>query len=296
VKIASFTLSAAHAGGMTTIINESAERSAARDDADDRSWGLVFAAAAPILLGAVLVPFRSEFSGSNAALALVIPVVIAAAIGGRVAGVAAALCAAASFDFFLTRPYLSLNMESRRDIETTVLLAIVGLIVGTVAAIGRRSRESSSQYDVEIHSIHRVAELAASGVGDDVVDAARNELTQLLRLRECRYETAPFSGDYPALNRRGSTGGLLPSYVARRHGLELPTEGAELPVLAGGRQVARFVLVPTAGVGASTHARLAAVVIADQVGATIANVPSVSPISATVTQTGQARRRSPAGS
>ena len=157
---------------MTTTMNGSAERSVVRDDADDRSWGLIFAMAAPILLGALLVPFRSEFSGSNAALALVIPVVIAAAIGGRVAGVVAALSAAASFDFFLTRPYLSLNIESRRDIETTVLLAVVGLIVGTVAAIGRRSRESTSQYDVEIHSIHRVAELAAAGSGHDVVDAA----------------------------------------------------------------------------------------------------------------------------
>jgi hypothetical protein len=57
--------------------------------------------------------------------------------------------------------------------------------------------------------------------------------------------------------------------VARRHGLELHAEGAELPVLSGGRVVARFVLMPTPGVGASTHARLAAVVIADQVGASI---------------------------
>jgi hypothetical protein len=66
--------------------------------------------------------------------------------------------------------------------------------------------------------------------------------------------------------------------VARRHGLELPVEGAELPVLAGGRPVARFVLVPTPGAGASTHARLAAVVIADQVGLTLSQDLSREPV------------------
>jgi hypothetical protein len=269
VKTRPLTTLGAHAGIMTTTMNESAGRSVVRDDADDRSWGLILGVATPILVGALLVPFRSEFSGSNAALALVIPVVLAAAIGGRVAGVAAALCSAASFDFFLTRPYLSLNIESRNDIETAVLLAVVGVIVGTVASIGRRSRESTSQYDVEIHSIHRVAELAAAGGGHGVVDTARRELTQLLHLGDCRYETAPFSHEYPTLNRRGSTGGLMRNYVARRHGLELPAGGAGLPVVSGGRTVARFVLVPTPGVGVSTHARLAAAVIADQVAASI---------------------------
>ena len=65
----------------------------------------------------------------------------------------------------------------------------------------------------------------------------------------------------------------MPNYVARRHGLELPAEGAALPVVSCGRTVARFVLVPTPGVGVSTHARLAAVVIGDQVGLSIATNP-----------------------
>ena len=54
------------------------------------------------------------------------------------------------------------------------------------------------------------------------------------------------------------------------HGeLELPREGAELPVLARGQQIGRFVLEPNEGVGVSLEQRLVAVAIADQVGAAL---------------------------
>ena len=51
--------------------------------------------------------------------------------------------------------------------------------------------------------------------------------------------------------------------------LELPREGAELPVLARGQQIGRFVLEPRARAGVSLEARMVAVAIADQVGAAL---------------------------
>ena len=51
-----------------------------------------------------------------------IVVVAVAALGGRMAGIVTALAAVASFDFFHTRPYLSMAIDSREDVETTVLL------------------------------------------------------------------------------------------------------------------------------------------------------------------------------
>ena len=66
-------------------------------------------------------------------LVLVVVVVVAAVTGGRVAGAVAAITAALSFDFFHTTPYLSLTMDSSDDVETTVLLLIVGVVVGTIA-------------------------------------------------------------------------------------------------------------------------------------------------------------------
>jgi len=60
---------------------------------------------APLALAAVLIPFRDSFPNTDAALALVLVVVAVAAAGRRLAGVVAAVSAAAWFDLFLTVPY-----------------------------------------------------------------------------------------------------------------------------------------------------------------------------------------------
>ena len=66
-----------------------------------------------------------------------IVVVAVAALGGRAAGIVTALAAVVSFDFFHTEPYLSLAIDSRDDIETTVLLLVAAVLVGTIASAGR---------------------------------------------------------------------------------------------------------------------------------------------------------------
>jgi hypothetical protein len=52
-----------------------------------------------------------------------------------------------------------------------------------------------------------------------------------------------------------------------RGGFERPEEGVELPVLARGQHIGRFVLVPNPGVPVSLDQRMVAVAIADQVAA-----------------------------
>jgi K+-sensing histidine kinase KdpD len=59
----------------------------------------------PLALAAILVPFRGTFPNTDAALALILVVVAVAANGYRLAGILAAVSAAAWFDFFLTQPY-----------------------------------------------------------------------------------------------------------------------------------------------------------------------------------------------
>ena len=62
------------------------------------------ALAAPAALAAILVPFRTSFPNTDAALAMLVVVVAVAASGYRLAGYLAAVSAAAWFDFFLTQP------------------------------------------------------------------------------------------------------------------------------------------------------------------------------------------------
>jgi hypothetical protein len=241
------------------------------------STGLLIGSAvgvpAAVAVGAFLTLFRDVFNSTNAALVLMIVVVAVAALGGRTAGVITALAAVASFDFFHTQPYLSLTIDSRDDVETTVLLLVAGLLVGTIASSGRSARRRAGSARSEILRIHRVAEAAASGQdAAAVIATAQDELRELLHLQESRFEALPYVEDnvYPRLQRNGRIE-LQPvmHYARSDHGggFELPRDGVEIPVLARGREIGHFVLVPTEGVGTSIEERVVAIAIADQVGA-----------------------------
>jgi Domain of unknown function (DUF4118) len=243
-------------------------------DDERRLFGLVFGGITPILLAMLLVPVRDVLSSVNIALILVVAVVAAAAVGGRLAGVVAAVMATLSFDFFHTEPYLSLRITSQDDVETALTLLGVGLLVGTVASQAHRARSSADEQRDELRSIHRVAELAASGVPAGlVVEAACSELTSLMGLRSCTFSTGPGPRDGVVLDRRGAIGGKPRSYVATRHGFELPRTGVSIEVLDRGRLVGWLDLVPTPGVGVPLHTRTAAVVIADQLGGALSAPP-----------------------
>ncbi len=228
---------------------------------------------APIAVAGVLVGVRGEILASTVALLLMIVVVAVAALGGRAAGAVAAITAAFSFDFFHTRPYLSLSIVSRDDIETAALLLVAGLIVGTLAGRNSRARESAAASRSEIRRIHRLAELVAAGENPiDVISACQAELIALLDLRTCRFEAPPFDLSLPRLERSGGISGAS----TRRYvegGFDLPSEGVELPVLSRGQRVGRFVLDPTPAVGVSLEQQVVAVALADQVGAVLSAAP-----------------------
>jgi hypothetical protein len=234
------------------------------------AWvGIAFGGLAPIVAAALLVPLRDELVPTNLALILVIVVVLAAILGGRAAGATAAVSAAASFDFFLTRPYLTLRIDSADDLETAALLLVTGLIVGQLSLVSTRYRHRARAGEAEIERIHKVVDLMARGADpSDVVRAARDELTGLLDLRTCRFEAVPVGLPLPRLERSGSVSGRA-AWRLTSGEFELPAEGAELPVLSQGQQVGRFVLEPSSGRGVSLEARVAAVAIADQVGAAL---------------------------
>ena len=108
------------------------------------SLALTAAVLAPVVAGALLSMVRDLITNNNAALVLVLVVVAVAATGHRVAGLVAAVVSAASFDFFLTQPYLQFAITERDDIEAAVLLALIGLAVTEIALWGRRQQARSS--------------------------------------------------------------------------------------------------------------------------------------------------------
>ena len=87
---------------------------------------VLVAVVVPLAACAVLSVFRDSIANTNAALVLVLLIVAAAATGMRAAGLAAAVSSAVWFDFFLTVPYTQFAITDPADVETDVLLLLVG--------------------------------------------------------------------------------------------------------------------------------------------------------------------------
>jgi hypothetical protein len=234
----------------------------------------MIAAFGPLAVSGILVPFRDDLAAANVVLVFVVVIVLAATVGTRVSGAVAAVVSAMSFDFFFTHPYQSLKIDSSDDIQTTVLLLVIGLLVAEIVTFSRRHQRASARRGDEITRLHRVAELVASDSdADDVLLSVEAELIGLLSLRDCRFERAPFSSELPRLERNGAIAGDHRHWIAGEY--TLPEQGAEIPVLGRGKTFGRLVLVPDLSVGVSIEQRIVAVALADQLGAAFAADSSV---------------------
>jgi len=236
----------------------------------------------PIVVAAALVAVRGHVAAVNVALLLGVIVVSSGAYGGRAAGAVSALTAAASYDFFHTKPYLSLLIHDADDVEMTVLLLLLGLVSGQLAW---RARVATRQRDGGrggLDQIRRLADQVARGhESADVIAAARAELVALFDLVDCRFEAAPFHDrlDLPQLERNGVVAHRR--YRMKPGGeleVELPDGGVALPVLSRGQIVGRFLLEFPPEAGATLEQRVMAVALADQVGASLAVYPPPLPV------------------
>ena len=238
--------------------------------ADRTTFILAFAAATPLAACALLAVIRGSFANTNAALILVLVVVAFAATGLRSAGVAAAVSSALWFDFFLTEPYQQLTITDRDDVETMVLLLLVGIAVTEVALWGRRQQARASRQEGFLGGILSAASGAAGGTVPREVLAAEvaARITDVLRLDDCRFDTA--SGNrLPRLSRDGSLTWQGRKLDVERDGLPTDTR-IELPVENGGVSHGRFLLTASTGVRRpDLQQRLVAVALADQVGAAL---------------------------
>jgi K+-sensing histidine kinase KdpD len=233
--------------------------------------------AAPLVLTAVLVPFRHSFPNTDAALALILVVVAVAAFGSRTAGVLAAVSAAVWFDFFLTRPYERFSITSRTDIETTVLILVIGLAVTELAVWGRRQHLTATRRAGYLQGINAAAEAVAVGSSASaLIDDVSGQLVRLLSVRSCRFERGVAGLGRPARLRHD---GHVVSPDERRE-LEVSRDGmpttTELLVENHGVLQGRFLLTADLGARPSLEQLLVAVAFADQVGAALAASAPVS--------------------
>jgi K+-sensing histidine kinase KdpD len=82
-----------------------------------------------------LVPLRDFLGAANIAIILLLGVQALAIVGGRQGGIAGAVVAALSFDFFFTEPYLQLVITDRHDIITALLLLVAGIAASELGSL-----------------------------------------------------------------------------------------------------------------------------------------------------------------
>jgi K+-sensing histidine kinase KdpD len=227
--------------------------------------------AAPLLVCALLYPARSSVSDANTVLLLVIVVVGVGVAGRRTAGVVAALSSAVWFDFFLTEPYLRFTISDRNDVETAVLLTLVGVAVTEIAGWGIRQRTRASGREGYLDGLAEAASMAADS---DVPAGALREfigrqVVAVLGADSCTFRTGPPTSR-PRLERDGSV--TLDGRVLDVDRSGLPTgDVIELPVHTGGQVRGTFVIsCATRAAWPSLQQRRVAVTLAEQAAVALA--------------------------
>jgi K+-sensing histidine kinase KdpD len=237
---------------------------------------MLTAVAAPVAAAACMIPFRGHLDEADGALVLVVAIVAVAATGRRLAAAVAALSAALSFDFFLTRPYESFRITRTADLVTELLLLVVGLAVGELAARGRQARHQAAVSGDEVTRLHTLTAMVAAGEEPHVIAiTAAAGLRELLTLRDCRFTRAHPA---PVAARITAEGTLVMGHeIWPTEDLGLPTKQVDLPVRGNGEVLGHFLLTPTPGLGVPAHRLIVAVSMADLLGAALATdhgVPS----------------------
>jgi K+-sensing histidine kinase KdpD len=249
-----------------------------RDDGE--SWAVASGgAAAAILLGAALVPLRSTLGPTNVALLMTALVVVAAVGGGRIAGVTTGVTAALSFNFFHSKPYLTMRVADTHDVATIGLIVAIGLAVGQLTAVRARRTAEVRDHVGALRGLEAVSAVASAGSDPrDVLAAIRHELIDAVGLVDARFESRlgsdPDTTVRPPLERDGSVHVNRRIYTGR--GFALPAEGVRVPVPSGAEPVGQLVLEGAATTTVTVEQRRAIVAMADQLASSIRQHPEVS--------------------
>ena len=234
--------------------------SRARQFAEIDGEGVVWGAAgfaASLIVGVALSPFRSSLGLENVVIVYLAVVAVAAAIGGRAAGLVSSLSAALSYNFFFTTPYYTLRIDSAGQVITVVLLFAGGLLASLGGRAGRRASAQEREEADAIRLLHAVTLAAASGQEPDQI--AAQGLLNLLGAHSVQVVRADRDGDRvvaaagePASPRDLAAlphldqDGRIPSGHLRSVGgtLVLPAEGTAIDLVRDGVRVGTLVVLP----------------------------------------------------
>jgi K+-sensing histidine kinase KdpD len=228
----------------------------------------VAALVVPFATCAVLSTVRNDVTAATSVLILVVWVVAAAATGDRLAGFLSAASSSAWFDFFLTEPYLRFTIADSDDVEATVLLLLIGLLVSEIALWGHRQQAQAARRSGYLDGVLGAARAVSEGSTPTktLIDVVARHITEVLGADESRFVDGPvYDSRVALLDHEG---------VLTRNGrpvdgdrVGLPTdEYVAVPVTRGARVIGHFLVTATTRPAYPTREqRRVAVLLADQV-------------------------------
>ena len=187
----------------------------------------------------------------------------------------AAVSSAAAFDYFLTAPYDQFRIGDRSDVETTVLLLLIGAAVTELALWGRRQQARASEQRGYLDGILQATDvLADAAPAATVIAHVEGQLVDLLDLDSATY-LARWS-DAPSRSCTQTARSLAARQTLEIDRTGLPTDTEIfLPVRPGDPTAvpSAWSPPPTAPVRPLQQRRVAAL-LAERVALAEANVPS----------------------
>jgi K+-sensing histidine kinase KdpD len=227
-------------------------------------WSLAAALLAPPGAAASFVPFRASFTNVGAALVFVALIEGLAIWGRRLGGYVATASAALWFDFFLTPPYERFTISHRPDLETTISLLVVGVVVTELAARSHRHRVRAGTESAHVSMLAAAASATAgSATVEEVLAAASQSLCDALHLRSCQFEVDVSGPPHAQILADGSVVHVGMRWPADEIGI--PGPQAEIDCRWRGQTLGRFLLAPTPGEVVSREDRVAAVALVNVV-------------------------------
>jgi K+-sensing histidine kinase KdpD len=223
------------------------------------AWG-AGAFGASVLLGIILQPVRGTIGLENVTIVYLLIVIVAAAYGGRGAGLFAALVAALSYDYFLTTPYNRLVIDTLAQVVTVALLFAAGVVASLAGRARRRSTVEARQHSDALHLLNAITQMIAAG--GDAARAAAEGLYGLLDADRViikrtgptseavvadvgRTDQAADAHDLPRLDQQGR---LPRGFGLWRDGLPpKPPRGAVIDLVRHDQRVGELVVVTREG-------------------------------------------------
>ncbi len=117
-------------------------------------WGFAVGVGLVVALSAALVPVRDDISRASPALALVIPIVVAGLVGGRLAALVTAASAAIAFNAVFIPPHWTLEVHAPDDFIALAVFVFVAVVVGTLVAREGERRQSAEERAAELQALN----------------------------------------------------------------------------------------------------------------------------------------------